>query len=166
MLSALIGASVSFIIFIFTQWFLSVRGKSDFLRGKLEELFLSFDPIITLSRVLKPSAQINSGHSLDSALISEDAGKMVEALQKPLMFCTLYFPDITPRLADVICRVGELNQYMHKIAQGNVNVTKDDVINKSKPVRDAIQTVRDYIREHYHEHIKTPAVVAKSWLCD
>jgi hypothetical protein len=166
MSSALIGAFVSFVIFIFTQWFLSVRGRSDFLRGKLEELFLSFDLIITLSRVLKPSAQISSGHSSAYVLISEDAGKMVEALQKPLMFCTLYFPDITPRLTEVICRVGDLNQYMHDIAQGKVVATKSDVINKSKPVRDAIETVRDYIREHYHEHIKTPAVVAKSWLCN
>jgi hypothetical protein len=162
MINAIIGASVSLLIFIFTQWFLAVRGKSDFLRTKLEELCLSFDPIITFSRVVKPDPK-SSAEEISARLV-DDAGKMIEALQKPLMFCTLYFPDITPRLATVISATGNLNEYMHKVANGKVALTVAEALAVSKPVRESIQVVRDYIRDYYTQHIKTPGVVAKSWL--
>ena len=174
---ALITATVAIFLFIVNQWLLFITKRSEVLREKLEQLWMS---LLVISRQTRPITAYGDDEEMNEEIarnLHERATLLIESLLEPTTFIALYFPDLKCKYSRITKTCGVLTEVMRRpplakpLGASSLASTYVEMMKKpgyfkelraaSKNAKKEIGDLQVYMRENQSILIRTLAGIFK-----
>lgn len=149
MLTALISATTSFVIFALTQWWTHRKSQHDFLKGKMEDMLTSYVNLLALLEPLKDEGSIKSQ-------AQDRYFKFYASMMKPDLIGELYFPDLAFNRKEAFDKATEVLMYYNAARETGLIPPHDIGSSIMIPFKDAIIRLQESAMKDHHHLTRNP----------